>query len=219
MLLKGFIMDIIPSITLFTTIGQTNATVSLMAQMSSSFFCRMVASACYHVDRCVHPDSLEYVNPNRDLNSFDEQMNSYYQANKDVPYITKTCMGSGAIFNDSVELLIEYAKYKNSNSKPYLIGENFLFVNVYLAMYHFHNWKVKTIEIDHERHGKNFGSAMKYQLEDHLDLFLDWPEKFDFETGPLPELLVLPSKRPGYYPEQGKKDPEENFRDILDHKN
>lgn len=165
--------------------------------LDSVAFCRLVAAACFLINNYYNPNSCNYTAP-KDVDRVTPLDASYLISNADVPHIQRIGVSPETFMHTQMELLQRYVEFKNSGAL-FMVGEENLRVSVYLALYHEHNYNVMWIERDHAENGKTWGRAMLNQKESRFDAVADWPTKFDFNPGPLPELLVLPSRRPGYY--------------------
>lgn len=168
-----------------------------MLGMDSVAFCRLVSAACFLINNVYNPNSRNYTDP-KNADRFIPIDTSYLTSNADVPLIQHAGVNPDTFMYTQLEILQRYVEFKNSGALV-MVGEEHLCVNVYLALYHEHNYNVMWIEREHAENGKEWGRAMRNQRETPFDAVADWPTKFDFNPGPLPELLVLPSRRPGYY--------------------
>lgn len=168
-----------------------------MLGIDSVAFCRLVSAACFLVNNYYNPSSCNYTAP-KDVERFASIDTSYSISNAGVPHIHRLGVNPDTFIYTQMELLQRYVEFKNSGALV-MVGEEHLHINVYLALYHEHNYNVMWIEREHAENGKTWGRACRSQKESRFDNVVDWPTKFDFDPGPLPELLVLPSRRPGYY--------------------
>lgn len=66
-------------------------------------------------------------------------------------------------------------EYNHRKAPLFMVGEEYVHSQVYLALKFYHEWRVACIYDEHAKQGKDFGSATAWQTDDWIKKIENWP--------------------------------------------